>query len=314
MTESLPVYTAHDVGDLFAALPTLFGFAPEESLVAVATSGPRQRLGMRLRQDLPPPHEVPIAAAVVATHLNRHADDGVILLVVGRDPSGAEALLESVVRRLDPRLRLVACGWADGRRYWEPVPGFPTEGVPYESSGHHLAVVEAVAAGQEILPDRAALVRRFAACAGLERRRMVAVTHEVLTTELPRVGSDPLASGLAVVDPVLAAALDDADRLTDRDCAVLALWVSSVDVRNEVWSRIEPATARAWLRVWTDVAGRVVPPFEPAVLCLAAYAAWLAGDGTQARIAAERAHAADERYPLAAILLSVLEAGVPPPV
>src|SRR5689334_2740937 len=41
MTQTHSVYTAHDIPDLLNALPTLFGFRPQESLVAVATRGPR---------------------------------------------------------------------------------------------------------------------------------------------------------------------------------------------------------------------------------------------------------------------------------
>src|SRR5690606_38499998 len=47
------IYVAHDLDDLFNALPTFLGFKPEESIVAVATHGPRRRFGFRLRIDVP---------------------------------------------------------------------------------------------------------------------------------------------------------------------------------------------------------------------------------------------------------------------
>ena len=44
-----PTYVAHDVPDLLNLVPTLLGFHPTESLVAVATHGPRRRFGFRMR-------------------------------------------------------------------------------------------------------------------------------------------------------------------------------------------------------------------------------------------------------------------------
>ena len=48
------------------------------------------------------------------------------------------------------------------------------------------------------------------------------------------------------------------------------------------------------------------------MLSLAAFAAWLTGDGAQATIAAERALAADPAYSMASLVLQVVEAGVSP--
>ena len=69
MTDTPTVYTAHDVPDLINSLPTLFGFAPSESLIGIATSGPRRRFGFRLRVDIPDPHDIDELAGLVAGHL-----------------------------------------------------------------------------------------------------------------------------------------------------------------------------------------------------------------------------------------------------
>ena len=53
MTDDIPVFTAHDIPDLINTLPVLFGFTPEDSLVAIGTYGPRNRLGFRMRVDMP---------------------------------------------------------------------------------------------------------------------------------------------------------------------------------------------------------------------------------------------------------------------
>ncbi|KAA1400450.1 DUF4192 family protein [Aeromicrobium ginsengisoli] len=45
---------------------------------------------------------------------------------------------------------------------------------------------------------------------------------------------------------------------------------------------------------------------------LAAFAAWLTGDGAQSLIAVERALDADETYSMAGLILQMLEGGVSP--
>lgn len=75
-------FVAHDVSDLLNALPTLFGFRPSESLVAVATNGPRRRFGFRMRVDLPPQEQVDPLARLVSRHLRHQGAEGAVLVAV----------------------------------------------------------------------------------------------------------------------------------------------------------------------------------------------------------------------------------------
>jgi len=314
MTDDPAVYTAHDPADLIGVLPTLFGFSPADSLVGVATHGPRSRFGFRLRIDMPEPHEVDAAAELVATHLRRQAPDGVVLVAITPHQVTAAVLLGAVRSRLVD-LPLVAAVRADGQRYWTPDEGCPPEGVPYTSSAHP-AVVRAVVEGMEILPDRAALVSRFAPPSGPFLARMERATDRVLDGLTPGLaaaaGADLAIVGMQAVGPVLDRALGDGRELDEDDLALLAVWVSAVAVRDAVWGLIDRGNARDMLRVWSQVARAAVPPFEPAVLCLAAFAAWLSGDGAQALIAAERALTVDPDHSMARLLLDLLEAGLAP--
>src|SRR5690625_7397097 len=52
MTSPQYVHTCRDIPDVIGLLPTLFGFVPEESIIAIAVDGPRSRLGFRLRMDI----------------------------------------------------------------------------------------------------------------------------------------------------------------------------------------------------------------------------------------------------------------------
>ena len=314
MTQTPSVYTAHDIPDLLNTLPTLFGFRPEESLVAVSTRGPRRRFGFRLRVDIPAPEDVDELAAIVVGHLGRQGAEGAIFLAVTQEQDVARDLLAAIERQLPP-IALIVAVRADGERYWSDEPGFPAEGIPYETSDHHLAVVQAIAAGQQILPDRQALVDRFAAVAQPRRGWMERAADEILRQVVPLVARTPdrdlAAVGMQQVQPILDRGLAG-ERLSDEEVTRFSVWMSSIEVRDEVWGQITAETADDMLRLLTLISSSVVPPFEPAVLSLTAFAAWLTGDGAQALIAVERALAADQEYSMAGLMLQMLEGGVSP--
>jgi hypothetical protein len=314
MTQTPSVYTAHDIPDLLNTLPTLFGFRPDESLVAVSTHGPRRRFGFRLRVDIPDPEDVEELAEVVVGHLSQQGAEGAIFLAVTQEQDVARDLLAVIERQLAP-IALIVAARADGERYWSDEPGFPPDGIAYETSDHHLAVVQAIAAGQQILPDRQALVDRFAAVGEPRRAWMERAADEVLGQIIPLVTRTPdnelAAVGMQQVQPILDRGLAG-ERLNDDDLARFSIWVSGIRVRDEVWGQITPVSADDMLRFLTLVSRSVVPPFEPAVLSLTAFAAWLTGDGAQSLIAVERALGADPDYSMARLMLQMLEGGVSP--
>ena len=100
--------------------------------------------------------------------------------------------------------------------------------------------------------------------------------------------------------------------LSDDDMVLLSVWVSTMEVRDAMVSLMTRDNAPDMLRLFTTLAQNVVPPCEPAVLTLAAFAAWLTGDGAQALIALERALEVEPDYSAANTLLGVLEHGISP--
>jgi hypothetical protein len=318
MTQPPSIFVAHDLPDLINSLPTLFGFHPTESVVAVAveTTGARRRFGFRLRMDVPAPEHVDEVAERVVAHLLDQGAQAAIVVAVTQRQEIALDLLDAVHAELDDAgIELIVRARADGRRYWTDEPGSSAGGVPYVASDHHLSIVQAVAAGQQILPDREALVERFAAVAGERRQWLEVAAATILDEVVPVVARtarvDLAATGLAVVAPILERAVASR-RVSDADLLRVAAWVSSVSVRDAVWSRIDHDNADDMLRALTLVCATVVPPFEPAVLSLTAFAAWLTGDGAQALIAVERALRADPDYSMARTFLEILERGISP--
>ena len=107
--------------------------------------------------------------------------------------------------------------FAPRRRTTGRRPGFPADGIPYERSGHHLSIVKAIAAGQQILPDRQALVDRFRAVTGVgdssccARRRSVRQVAPLISHAegaiLPSVG-------MREVEPILGRGLSGSGSTT----------------------------------------------------------------------------------------------------
>jgi hypothetical protein len=64
--------------------------------------------------------------------------------------------------------------------------------------------------------------------------------------------------------------------------------------------------------LWRDLGRRLPSPYDASPLFLFGWAAWRAGDGALAGIAAERAIASDPGYSAADLLLAALARGVDP--
>lgn len=313
MTDTRTTYTAQCLPDLLDLLPVLFGFSPKESFIAVATHGESRRFGFRLRMDLPPLEQVGSAAAQVAAYLRHQEPDGAVLIAVTDRGSVADALVAAVTSELTD-IPIQDAVRTDGEQYWAYGPAGPGIGKPYVSRCSP-AVVGAVVGGMQILPDREALVARFAAVSGARKVAMAAATDKVLGVALSDLSETPRADlgalGMDRILPIIESH-ETGKAMTDVELATLATWVSSVQVRDHVWSRMTRETADTTLSLWTLVAQTVVEPFEAPVLCLAAFAAWLAGDGAQALIAIERALTAEPGYSMAKMILQALDSCLSP--
>ena len=320
-----PVIRARSIGDLLGVLPVLFGFHPERSLVVASLHGPRQRLGFSMRLDLPPPEHIDMVACQVADLLRRYDTRAALVVAYAGDDSVADPLVEACVDRLTlDGVEVVEALRCDGSRYWsyrctDPVCCPPT-GTPYDVSASQ-GLAQAVLAGVEVLPDRAAVAARLAPVTGAVRSRMELATSAA-AADLQAEGRGLVGTerarrqagvGAKRVKPVLArATADPGAPLSDADVALLSVWCSLIVVRDVAWAQLSRDNADAAFAVWAQVARRVVPPFEPAVLSLAGFAAWLKGDGASASCAVERVAAADPDYSMMLLLRETLARGIPP--
>jgi hypothetical protein len=96
------------------------------------------------------------------------------------------------------------------------------------------------------------------------------------------------------------------------EVADLAVWAQAIPVRDAAWSLMTCSHASRHRSLWEQVLRRARAPYEPAVACLAAFAAWLEGNGALALCALDRARAADPGYSMASLIEEVIGSAVPP--
>jgi len=311
--DTSPAFIAYDIDDLFNALPTFLGFRPEESLVAVATHGPHRRLGFRLRADIPDPADVGQAADVIVHHLRNHGAEGVIVLALTERQDVAHDLLEAIEDRLEEIVPIVISR-SDGARYWVDVPGFPREGIAYETSDHHVSIVSAIAAGQEILPNREALAQRVAPPTGDRVDELIAVYGTVWPEVLDLMDRHPNLVETALDDLALVLRrIESGGQLDDEQTVRLCVWLSAVQVRDAIWRRIGEDSDGRWLHVLCHCSRHALDTFVPSVLSLTAFTAWLHGHGALALMANDRALSADPQDSLCRLMQQVLDNGIAPP-
>ncbi|MFY0407911.1 DUF4192 domain-containing protein [Solicola sp. PLA-1-18] len=319
------VLRPRSLADLVTVVPVMLGFHPEHSLVAVCVHGPRHRLGMTVRVDLPPEEHADELADQVAGHVARQEPDGVLLLAFADTDAAAAPLLLSLRSRLaDADVDVLEAARADGVRVVSYTcvddTCCPGDGTPYDRVGGAL-MAEAVLAGHEVLPGRDALVERFAPVEG-ERALGVASETEHVRDEVRRLGAglrhpagDPVVvrtGWQACLDAVTRATGLDGPVLDDHDVAVLSVWTATVVVRDLLWTDITRESAREQLALWREVGRRAVEPARPPALSLAGFAAWMCGDGAQAMTALEAALAVDPGYSMALLLHSAVSGGIDP--
>jgi hypothetical protein len=309
--------------DLLAAVPYRLGFHPQNSLVALTLDGPRRRLGFTARLDLPPLTQVPDVARYLVEVVTHHAADEVILVAYADDDSVAGPLVHTLQQWLERNdVRLVDAFRCDGRRwycYTCDQTCCPDEGTPYDLSDHPL-VAEHVLLGQVALPDRATLRAQVAAVSGRRRALMqqaFALAENALVGPVEELGLDRgtfLRQTMTWVREFVSGWLAHPRPLTDDEVARLAVRVALVPARDVAWSMMSRPSAVRHVELWQQVLTRVVPPYEPAVACLTAFAAWLQGHGALAWCAVERALEADPAYSWADLIVQSLEQALSPSV
>ncbi|MDI6099152.1 DUF4192 domain-containing protein [Actinoplanes sp. NEAU-A12] len=305
--------------ELVAALPFLMGYHPHDSVALVGRRGRDLDFGACF--DLPPPG-LDTDAARAAT---REVAAGILLqepdavVVIGYGP---RRRVTPVVVHVAEALRDFGVGIDDvirvhEGRWWsylcEEPRCCPPEGnlcLPYDS----VIAAEATFLGQVALPSRGDLVAQVAAVQGPGRAAMVVATEAARRRFGELVTGDRDTKRLRRAG---RAAVREAEKryrsgatLTDDETAWLGVLLTDPAVEDYALDRIGRNEWRVGL--WTDVLRRVEPVYVPAPAALLAFTAWQLGRGALARVAVDRALAAEPGHELAGMLHQVLGFAISP--
>ena len=318
-------------GDIAAALPNLIGFRPRESLVAVSLRGPRRRLGLTARVDLPPPALRRRVVEGVVRSLLTDRPSAALVAVVSEDddvrvaPVLAGAAEAAPVPELPHRALVHEAVLAFGRarlpvadpllvragRWWsydcaEPCCA-PDAGTPLPGGTTELAAAS-VLAGQVVVADRAALAARIAPVGFLAAAGMARACDEVgslLAVRSVVEGWDVLVEeSCTLVEQAVARAGDE--RLDDREVARLAWGLRDNEVRDRALGHAIGRGAAGAEVLWAELTRRAPAPLDAAPATLLALTAWVRGDGAMAGVALDRALASEPSYTLAGLLRTAL--------
>ena len=325
--------------DLVASLPTMLGFVPEESVVAIAMHrrGTRSRIGGMARIDLAPVAggtgldrgEIDRALAeALRQRLERTEPDSVVVVVVSDaepEETGGRPPHEGVVDALTDAFEglgvpVTSAVWAPrvaaGAR-WRCYGSCGCTGTLPDPSGT-LAAAESAAIGKvtygsrdeveaALAPDPAGRSRR--------RRELVDDAYAAAVTDRELAG---VAAARRDLDAVrhAAAELGRGVVLGEEEIARLAVALRDPQVRDVCLgfaagrdAAVDPADAE---RLWTVLVRAVPAPevAEPATLL--AFATLDHGGGARLTVALERAMYADPEHRLSRLLATLVTAGIDP--
>ena len=320
MTERRPdsgpprsIFKAGDLGEVINALPALFGFPPENSLVSLGLHGPRIVFGMRL--DLADVgDDVDRTAGLAVRHLEQQGVGGAITLAIGEPLDLGRRLVLAVEARL-VRVRPLAGGWATDRRYWVSMAGGSPRGYAYRRSLDHPAAAQAVWEGREVASSRAAVEATMAPLGTDRLAEVTAVAGDVVADLAPGPDVTTKREAAVYVANDVVPVLDDlrAGRaVTDHRLLRMACLVTHTRIRDAAWMMIAPDNARDYVRVWLHVARHVPHEWAPPAYSLAAFACWMCGDGAKSVMAAQQALRLDPAYSMAGLMLDLATSGLSP--
>ena len=161
-----------------------------------------------------------------------------------------------------------------------------------------------------LLPDRSALARQFAGPAPDSCQTLAVRMNDLLDV----VAGCGRAERTARVTELVrhAVATDEASGLDDDQRLELGALVQDIAARDAAWMSITRDEAAEHLALWRSVLDLTPEPQAPPVLCLAATAGWLSGNGAVMNICLERALDIQPSYSLAQLLTDVMRQAIPP--
>ena len=321
-----PVARLTSPADIVAVIPSLCGFVPQESLVAISLQGPRKRVGLTMRFDLDWAVDDPVSAAQeVAERLALDDAERLVLVVfseaVATDGLAWSGLVDAVQDACEQQEMLLEEAVLVARgRWWSylcsgaccPPAGTPIAAEPSEAL--RLVQAERVLQGRAVLASRDELAASVAAPVLLAAVQAEQDLERAQARHLrDRATTTPGVLRVAVV--ARAHALLDRTRdgraVTGPEAAELAVAVQDLRVRDEIatWSLDD---REPLLSLLLQAVRLVVAPYDAGVLALLAWVAYAEGDGALVNLALQRCLAGDPHHSLGGLLRQLIDCQIPP--
>ncbi|NNG34170.1 DUF4192 domain-containing protein [Nakamurella aerolata] len=330
--DSPAVIKVRDAAGLLAAVPHTIGFRPEESIVVLIFTGPRNRIGPSMRLDLPPAAQQRRFASHVAGLTLRHGTTAA-LFSYSSSSLGRQVLRTVLKAFLRKGIRVIdAIAVRGNEASFLPGPDGRTEpSIAVPADGHPVAAALSAAnafAGRAVLDSRAELAasiagpadgiatniarQRIAAAQQRHREARRAVPTGIRTrrgtsfTTAQRIHAEQLLH--ACVASFLDQHLVPPDLAADLAVAVEA----EVSVRDHLICLVIDDRETAWTPVLSSCLQSVNPSDAVALCTMLGVAAYRAGGGALAAICFEQALTHRPDYRLARLMQSMLWHAVEP--
>jgi hypothetical protein len=326
---ALPVVRLRGPADILGVLPYRLGFHPNESIVLVCLEGPRRRDRLVMRVDLPDAGDHPVVAADLAARVRHVGATAVVVVVYTEASDGGRLARAGLVTALSDALAAAgvelpeALLVRDGR-WWSylcdrpdccPADGTPLPAEPTPAATRYAA--ETVAQGGAVLSDREQLRRTVEpsdhAVARAVREQAADAADEVLAAALLH-GGLPAARALTLSRlAALRTRWDHGDhRVAADDAALVVLGLRDKRARDEAMTAVIDGDVESLVGLLGELA-RLADDLDAAPVCtVLAWAAYTAGNGALAAIAADRAVRVEPGYTMAELLLDGMDRMVPP--
>ncbi len=322
---------------LLAAVPSMMGFHPTNSIVLMCLAGATHELGPIARVDLPRGRDAALARQLTVTALN-HADH--VALVCYPRTRRRPPVLDDVIEQLDAcDIGVMTALVVHAGRAWPalirrplrladslPVPGPDDPGVQAMAAATALE-------GRVVLADRDQLRASIAGPRG--RRRLLAERAvraaagrlaagpcgDPAEDAGPAPTTDTVVPGIAPVPAYVGRTIDRAlaevirtGTVDVRLAAELAVACCDRDVRDSVVVRGLLELDRTWLPMLISCAAWTPDYLAAGICAVLGTIAYRHGDGALGQVAVDRCFRAEPGHRLAGLLVATMAAGMPPQV
>ncbi|XVV02467.1 DUF4192 domain-containing protein [Actinosynnema sp. CA-248983] len=318
-----------NLSDLIAAVPSLLGFYPTDSLVVVVLTGPdHNHVVMTLRLDLPSAEHRRSIAVQLLDILRQHDDAAVLLVVIGHrdeqpEPPSDPPPQRDLVQTVSDAMRRLALPVT--HRLWTPAISAGVRWQCYDdpactgvlpSPDQTTLGAESVAAGWVTYENRSELAnlltpddeRALARRATRIERLLAKQPADIELSHTDEVISRSLRQLLGAVDAMRRGTFTP----SDANVARLAVALTDHVARDACVMAPTNERAAAAEQLWLTLTKAVPAPYRAEPASLLALSAYLRGNGAFSAIALDAAEAADPDHRLSGFLRQALNLGLPP--